>query len=62
MSKASTPMQSEACTRLSRGKTEEKSSPVPYSDVTPVDIPPRKATIMSSSAYHSGEIWMRAKT
>ncbi len=57
---ASRPMNSEACTRLSRGKTEEKSRPVPYSEVTPVDRPPRNATTMSSTAYQMGEILIRA--
>ena len=60
--KASVPMNSDAWTRLRRGNTEEKSRPVPYSEVTPVDMPPRKATTISRIAYQSGETWMSAKT
>jgi hypothetical protein len=60
--KASVPMNNDAWTRLSRGNTDEKSNPVPYNDVTPVDRPPRKATAISSTAYHNGEICTSANT
>lgn len=43
------PMKMVACTRLSFGNTLEKSSPVPYNDVEPVDMPP----IMASSKIGS---------
>jgi len=55
-------MNSEAWTLDRRGNTEEKSRPVPYSDVIPVDSPPRNATTISSTAYHSGEALISATT
>jgi hypothetical protein len=50
------PIKIDDCTLLNLGNTLEKSKPVPYSEVTPVDIPPRKAITISGSAYQAGEI------
>ena len=56
------PMNSDAWTRLKRGNTDEKSRPVPYRLVMPVDMPPRNATTMSGNVNHSGETWTSATT
>ncbi|GAA2890427.1 hypothetical protein GCM10020220_095730 [Nonomuraea rubra] len=39
----SVPMNTVAWTREKRGKTLEKSRPVPYREVVPVDMPPIRA-------------------
>ena len=49
------PMKKVAWTRLKRGNTLEKSSPVPYSDVVPVDMPPIRAIRHTGRKYQPGE-------
>ena len=56
------PMKKVAWTRLKRGKTLEKSSPVPYRDVVPVDRPPISAIRQSGRKYQPGEIASRPPT
>lgn len=52
---ASAPMNTVACTRLNRGNTLEKSRPVPYNAVVPVDIPPISAIRHTGRKYQPGE-------
>lgn len=56
------PTSSVACTRDSRGNTEEKSSPVPYSAVVPVAMPPISARRHTGRKYQPGEIASRPPT
>ena len=53
---AKDPINMDDCTRLNFGNTLEKSRPVPYKDVTPVDIPPKNAMTINGKAYQAGEI------
>ncbi len=52
---ANAPTSTVACTRDSRGNTEEKSRPVPYSAVVPVDMPPIRAIRQTGRKYQPGE-------
>lgn len=52
----SAPTMRVACTRVSRGKTDEKSRPVPYSAVVPVAMPPISASEHTGRKYQPGEI------
>src|SRR3954451_23177050 len=51
---AMTPMNTVAWTRLKRGNTLEKSKPVPYSAVVPVDMPPISAMRHTGAKYQPG--------
>ncbi len=51
-----TPTSTVAWTRDSRGNTEEKSRPVPYSEVVPVDMPPIRASRHTGRKNQPGEI------
>ena len=55
-------MNTVAWTRLKRGNTLEKSSPVPYSAVVPVDMPPISAIRHTGRKYQPGETASRPPT
>jgi hypothetical protein len=57
-----TPTRIVAWTRDSRGNTDEKSSPVPYSDVVPVDMPPIRASRHTGRKNQLGEMANRPPT
>ena len=59
---AMTPMKIVAWTRENLGKTLEKSSPVPYSAVVPVDMPPISAIRQTGRKYQPGETASRPPT
>ena len=56
------PMNTVACTRLKRGNTLEKSRPVPYSAVVPVDMPPMRAMRHTGTKYQPGDTASRPPT